>query len=277
LRLDSKRQATQMSKHAGNKEIRRYFNPKGFRSSKYSDADIDVVVSSAEARLGEIAVRELALHDVDDLSDVITVRYPNFLITPDVSRDDIHVRLGRDGTFRFSSYSFHLVFVTRNHLSSYTATWNVITDAISEGDWEEWPYRHIVSVNAGSLEEELPAVDRKARKRLKKYGPDVAVVGYYFAVSNAGGGRLYASIDDKPIRQLLDDKLAKNDRIDKRLAAMRPMANHFKSCQNRLRDKIRDREEALSHEATGGLDPAIPPPLAPFADPAAPIPHDEEA
>lgn len=265
-----------MSGATGNKQLRRYFDPKLLRSSPYSDGAIDAIVASAERQLERIATQELALRNVGDLSDIIVVRYPNLAITPVVARDDIHVHLGLDGAFRFSSYSFHLIFVTQNHLSTYTATWNAITNEIGEGDWEEWPYRHIVSVNAGALEEELPALDRKARKRKKKHGPEMAVVGYYFAVRNAGGGTLYASIEDKPIRRFLDDKLAKDANIEKRQEAMMPIADHFKSCQNRLRDKIREREQALSGGVESGRDPTTFPPQDKPMDSPSRFPAEED-
>ncbi len=256
-----------MSKRPGNKEIRKYFHPKAFRTSSLSDADIDRMVDTTEGKLEEVARRELALRHTTDVSDVISVRYPNLAMTPNVGRDDIYVKFGRDGHFRFSSYAFHHVFVTRNHLSTHTATWNMITDEVDEGDWEEWPYRHIVSVEAGPLKDELPALDRKSRKRLKKRGPNMAVVGYYFAVRNSGGGQLRASIEDAPIRLLLDEKDARDDRISKRQEAMSDIAQHFKSCQRRLRDILRDREIAASRGDSVDADSAIPPPpLRPLPD-----------
>lgn len=254
-----------MTKRPGDKQVRRYFNPRLFRRSSHTDADIDRMIASAERRLEGIARQDLALRHAADVSDVVSVRYPNLLVAPLVPGGDVKVQIGRDGQFRFSSYSFHNIFVTRYHLSTYTATWNMITDAIGEGDWEEWPYRHIVSVEAATISEEVAAHDRKSRKRLKKHGPQQVVSGYFFAIRNAGGGELYASIQDKVIRPILEDeKLAEPNKLESRLEAMSELAQHFKSCQRRLRDVLRDHEAAT--------DPTVD--QSPIPSPPAPKPRD---
>ena len=112
--------------------------------------------------------------------------------------------------------------------------------SVGEGDWKEWPYRHIVSIDAGPIIEPLPVVKRRDKRRQRKFGSEDATVGYYFEVANAGGGRLRAKIKDESIRTLSGDdaKLGRRD-FEERRDGMSKLARHFRDCQKWLLEVLR--------------------------------------
>jgi hypothetical protein len=217
------------------------------RRSSFSDYDIDQIVEDALER-GKIDAEQQLFGSKPNRSDTVNVvslfsaYIPRNRPTAEVPREDMLARRSkRDGFFRFSAYRFVYVYPTMHYLSLYSTQYNVLTDRIDQGYEQEYPYRHIVSIEAGPYYGEVLAKQGRLQR------PDRAgfVAGHWFRIVNAGGEDFQVGVIYEDLVQAArGEELKKIIERGEVVKGLERLDSNFNDARKRIRDVLRQKEEA---------------------------------
>lgn len=208
------------------------------KRSKLTDENVDRMILDGLHAVETAAHEELGLRKRQDLDHVVQLVAPYISAahaTPAVPARDMKARRGEDGQYRFSAYEFSYLYPTLHHLSLFTTQYNLLTDRHDQGQEMELLYRHIVSVQAGPVFGEV-----STGREIRGY-----VAGHWFRLLNTGGGEFKTGVAYGDL-----DKAATGESVKRRVergelvAGLDQINSDFTSARKRIRDVLREKEEA---------------------------------